>query len=397
MKICKYFALFFLVSGVLGAQEAQWRLVQANGACSYRAGGNPGSVIPANGVNLNRGDLVQTGRGGAELQLLPPGASPGADYTRLKLGENTSLQIGSLASLELLYGRVRVDTGTLSGRPVSISGGSSMVEFRQTDSGVDYYIPSENADSAQPGFAVHAFSGSGEITPLKDGITDVTSLTVNAGETVRAEFHSPLSFVERKPIESEAQDYWSSRGFSGITPPAVPLAPAVIAAAPEPEAPPESAPEPKQEKTDPKAIHNQKVSGAVGLFFNLAGVAMLSAAEYAPDSFKLGDIARENLYKGGFVPIGLGSSFYLSLALDKTKSASPEPETGDAKVIKNRRTAFGLGFFFTAAGAAMLGAAHYGKDFFKLSDDAQKILKTAGYIPVGFGSTLVLSVLLSDP
>jgi hypothetical protein len=401
MKLCKYAALFFLIlSGALWAQEEQsrWRLYFAEGGYTVMSEGRQIAEMPPDGIYLEPGDLVQTGQGGAELQLIPMGAiSTRADYTLLKLGENTSLQIGEhSSSMDLLYGRIRLITGTASGRAVIVNGGNSSADLREADAGLDYII-SQSAASIQPVFAVHLFRGRGEIIPIRDGIYDVSRLSLSEGETVRTEFHTPLSYVERKSLDPDIVQYWDNHRFSGFAPLAIPgtVLPNQI---PDLSLPQEPIAEVEEEPITfavetptndaARILKGQKVNIGLSLMLNLSGAVMLGIAHYGD----LSETQAKLLYLGGFIPLGLGSSFLLSGAANNPAIGfSLDPV--NAAAIKNRRIGMGLGFGLTVAGAALLGYAHYGN----LSDNTAKLLNIGAYVPIGLGSAFLFSMLVNGP
>jgi hypothetical protein len=330
IKPCKYaVVLLFLVLGTgLWAQRdspgfaMRWRLYYESGENSLRIQGGQGSSGGA--AFLENGDMVQTGRGGAELQLVIDGVSR-ADYTLLKLGENTSIRIGGekggSPSIELLYGRIRLISGTASDRAVSVLGGMSQAEFRDADAGIDYIVPSQSSASPQPVFMVHLFRGTGELLPVRDGLLDVSRLPLREGQSMMAEFNTPFSYVERRNLDADVVLYWDSRRFSAAAPLAVPWvllpqAPAVQET-PDEETIPFAIETPKDNSG--ALLRNKRIGIGIGLFFIAAGIGMQSAALYGNnlygDNFLSGD-AKTLLSAGAYTSVGLGSAFLLSLALN---------------------------------------------------------------------------------
>jgi hypothetical protein len=314
--------LFMFPGAGLWAQQApRWRLYYASGAVSLHSAA--GRSVPAAEMFLEYGDMVQTAGGEAELQLVFDGVSR-PDYTLLKLGENTSIRIGGekggSPAIELLYGRLRLVSGTVSDRIVSVAGGSSQAEFKEADAGIDYVVLSSNSANSQPVLMVHMFRGSGELIPLRESMLDVSRLPLRDGQTMMAEFNTPFSYVERRSLDAEIVNYWNSRGFSSAAPLAVPgpLLPhteSILTAEADTGIPfvVEARDSGSAKDNTAVVLRNKKIGIGIGLFFIAAGMGMQGLS--GGDGFLSRD-ARTILSAGAYSSMGLGSAFLFSLVLN---------------------------------------------------------------------------------
>jgi hypothetical protein len=312
----------FLGTGLWAQQAPRWRLYYVSGAVSLHSAA--GRSVPAGEMFLEYGDMVQTAGGEAELQLVFDGVSR-PDYTLLKLGENTSIRIGGekggSPAIELLYGRLRLVSGTASDRIVSVTGGSSQAEFKEADAGIDYIVLSRNAANSQPVLMAHVFRGSGELIPLRESLLDVSRLPLRENQTMMAEFNTPFSYVERRSLDPDVVSYWDSRGFSSAAPlavpgPFLPHTESILAAEADPGIPfaVETQASGSAKDTTAVFLRNKKIGIGIGLFFVVAGMGMqgLSAGG---DGFLSRD-ARTFLSVGAYSSMGLGSAFLFSLVLN---------------------------------------------------------------------------------
>jgi hypothetical protein len=339
IKPCKYaaaplrklFAVFlfvFAVTGLWAQQAPRWRLYYASGAVSLRSADGRSGAVPAGGIFLEYGDMIQTGEGGAELQLVFGGLSR-ADYTLLKLGENTSIRLGAeqdgSSSIELLYGRLRLLNGTASDRSVSVAGGASRAEFRDADAGIDYLVSPGSSASSQPALMIHMFRGSGELLPLRESLLDVTRLPLRDGQTMMAEFNTPFSYVERRSLDPDIVSYWDNREFSPAAPLAVPgvLLPRTksLFEAEEDSNVTVAVELPADAIKDNTALllRNKKIGIGISLFFIAAGIGMQGFSAYGNDLFGNSLLSRDAqtfLAAGAYSSIGLGSAFLFSLVLN---------------------------------------------------------------------------------
>ncbi|MDR2143381.1 MAG: hypothetical protein LBP29_03320 [Treponema sp.] len=318
------FLFVFFGTGLWAQQALRWRLYHASGAVSLHSAGRS---VPVNEMFLEYGDMVQTTGGEAELQLVFDGVSR-ADYTLLKLGENTSIRIGGekdgSSAIELLYGRLRLISGTASDRVVSVTGGSSQAEFREADAGIDYLVPSRNAASSRPVLMVHVFRGSGELIPLRESMLDVSRLPLRESQTMMAEFNTPFLYVERRSLDADIVSYWNSRGFSFAAPLAVPGpfasgTESILKAEEDPGIPVETRDSPPAKDNAAVFLRNKKIGIGIGLFFVVAGIGMQGLSAGGNDLFGDGFLSRDAktfLSAGAYSSMGLGSVFLLSLVLN---------------------------------------------------------------------------------
>jgi hypothetical protein len=312
----------FFGTGLWAQQAPRWRLYYASGTVSLHSAA--GSSVPAGEMFLEYGDLVQTAGGGAELQLVFDGVSR-PDYTLLKLGDNTSIRIGGekggSPAIELLYGRLRLVSGTASDRIVSVTGGSSQAEFKEADAGIDYIVPSSNSANSQPVLMVHVFRGSGELIPLRESLLDVSRLPLRDGQTMMAEFNTPFSYVERRSLDADVVSYWNSRGFSSAAPLAVPgpLLPrteSILTVEADTGIPFAVEARDSGPAKDNAAVflRNKKIGIGIGLIFIAAGMGMQGLSS-GGDGFLSRD-ARTFLSAGAYSSMGLGSAVLFSLILN---------------------------------------------------------------------------------
>jgi hypothetical protein len=341
IKPCKYavslfrnslvvFLFIFFGTGLWAQQVLRWRLYYASDAVSLRFTDGRSGAVPAGGTFLEYGDMVQTAGGWAELQLVFDDVSR-ADYTLLKLGENTSIRIGGekggFPAVELLYGRLRLVSGITSDRIVSVVGGASQAEFRDADAGVDYVIPSRSSASSQPVLMVHMFRGSGELLPLRESMLNVSRLPLRDGQTMAAEFNTPFSYVERRSLDADVVNYWDSRGFSDAAPLAIPgvflpQTESILTA--EEDSGLSFAIEAPQHADGARdnatlLLRNKKIGIGIGLFFIAAGIGMQGLSAGGNNIFGDGFLnqgVKTFLSVGAYSSIGLGSVFLFSLVLN---------------------------------------------------------------------------------
>jgi hypothetical protein len=319
--------LLFLGTGLWAQQASRWRLYYASGEVSLYSADS--RSVPVGEVFLEYGDMVQTTGGGAELQLVFDGVSR-PDYALLKLGENTSIRIGAekggSPTIELLYGRLRLVSGTAPDRIVSVAGGSSQAEFKEADAGIDYLVPSGTSANSRPVLMVHVFRGSGELIPLRESLLDVSRLPLREGQTMTAEFNTPFSYVERRSLDADIVSYWNSRGFSSAAPlaipgPLLPRTESILKAEEDPGIPFAVETRDSEPAKDNAAVflRNKKIGIGIGLFFVVAGIGMQGLSAGGNDLFGDGFLSRDArtfLSAGAYSSMGLGSVFLLSLVLN---------------------------------------------------------------------------------
>jgi hypothetical protein len=326
-KACFVVLFVFFGTGLWAQQAPRWQLYHANGAVSLHSADGRSGAVTAGGVFLENGDMVQTAGGGAELQLIFDEVSR-ADYALLKLGENTSIRIGGeqgAPAVELLYGRLRLVSGTASDRIVSVAGGASQADFKDADAGIDYVVPSRSSASSQPALMIHMFRGSGELLPLRGSLLDVSRLPLRDGQTMMAEFNTPFSYVERRSLDADVVSYWDSRGFSSDAPLAIPgvLLPRTESILNAEEDPAVSfageAPQTANAAQDSVFLRNKKIGIGIGLFFIVAGIGMQSVSVYGNDFLGDSFLSRDAkifLSAGAYSSMGLGSVLLFSLVLN---------------------------------------------------------------------------------
>ncbi|MDR1902394.1 MAG: hypothetical protein LBQ88_08970 [Treponema sp.] len=201
--------------------------------------------LAAGGFILNKTDMIQTGIGSlVEFQISPAahtgdaGGQTPVKAAVVKIAENTSFlyngwnaESGRI-SLFLLYGRLRLITGEGGGAyHLTVESGNAAVDIAKGDMGLDYIIQSSllslKTSQTKPLLRVYSFQGNAELILYKlDGIQAADTLTprikINENETITIETVSPLSFIERKPLEDEILTYWDVHNFKGEAPAAMP-------------------------------------------------------------------------------------------------------------------------------------------------------------------------------
>jgi hypothetical protein len=157
--------------------------VSRSSALKSYAVGTGGAI----GVQLEAGDLVQTGPGTtAEIQLLP-------SQTVIKLGENTSFRLTGLntaggTTIDLIYGRLRAKVDTaLGGNGFAVRGKTAVAAVRGTDFGYD--VVAVPGIGQEPGSQVYCFDGMVDVLPLQPG-------DWSAGQADAV--HDPVAFQGRK-------------------------------------------------------------------------------------------------------------------------------------------------------------------------------------------------------
>jgi hypothetical protein len=235
-QVCKYVIITMLVftGGILGAQPQAadlvflpgWQLYHAEGEVTITQGGvrtayRAGTEKPQE-ILLMPQDMIQTSKGTAEIQLISGMASPQKTYTIVKMGENTSILIDKSANkeitLELLYGRVRLVTGTADPAIVFRSG-TSVTTLQNCDTALDYI---SRLGVTQPVLSLHCFYGQGEVIPRFMPGTETAKFPVKANETVSVEYRVPYSYVERRILDAQILAYWQLNPFTTGAPLPIP-------------------------------------------------------------------------------------------------------------------------------------------------------------------------------
>jgi len=237
----KYIAILLIYTAAsIGAQAESsfasffqgWQLYYSEGdititqngvRTAYRAGTEkPREIL------LIPQDMIQTGKGTAEIQLITGtlAANQPADkpllpektYTVIKMGENTSLlvdrQENREITLELLYGRARVITGTAE-PGIALRTGASVTTLRNCDTAIDYII---KPGITQPILTLHCIYGQGEVIPRYAPGTEPTKFSLKEEETFSLEYRIPYSYMERRSLDSQILAYWQANPFTSGAP-----------------------------------------------------------------------------------------------------------------------------------------------------------------------------------
>jgi len=234
-RACKYIVIIFLIytARILGAQTESsavfkgWQLYHSEGEITITQSGvrtiYRAETEKPREILLISQDMIQTGKGTAEIQLVTdkPVASE-KTYTIIKMGENTSFLVNRLENkeitLELLYGRVRIVTGTAE-PGIVLRIGTSLTTLRNCDTGIDYII---RPGVTLPVLSLHCFSGQGEIIPRYTPGTETAKFLLKADETFSLEYRAPYSYMERKGLDSQILAYWQSNPFTPGAPLPIP-------------------------------------------------------------------------------------------------------------------------------------------------------------------------------
>jgi hypothetical protein len=267
--------------------------------------------------------MLQTGPDDfVEIQLGPSG-------TVIKLAENTSLVYlgpqengpGSPA-LEMLYGRMRIVSGTGNRESVLVRTGNAALRLGEGDIGIDYMVLPGSTGAAQtrPVLRVYGFAGSAEIIPsAAPGESVVSSIGIVKGESVSTEWHTPLFLVEKKSLEEDMLLYWDRHNFKGRPP--LPMPPTSLSL-PEPEiaAPPPPVVETRIEYLPPdyrpfrRGYLVKNISVAGGLLCIAAGVVMQGMY------YQGGMLPEAAAVYGGYSAMGLGASLLITSLLYNPKA-----------------------------------------------------------------------------
>jgi hypothetical protein len=342
-QVCKYIAIIFLIytAGILGAQTESpavgffsgWQLYYSEGEITITQGGvrtiYRAETEKPREILLMPQDMIQTSRGTAEIQLVTGAPSLEKTYTIIKMSENTLLLISRPEnreiSLELLYGRVRVVTGTAESNIVFRTG-ASVTTLRNCDTAIDYIT---RPGITQPVLTLHCFYGQGEIIPRFGQGTEATRFPLKADETFFLEYRIPYSYMERRSLDSQILAYWQSNPFTPGAPLPIPTAvlsmqknPQTLAGIPAADPPGadnvSQADNSPQTSELPKAKQSKKinVTGLVtGVLLASGGAALLAYSTYGKPEQKF----ERPLFYSGFAPIGLGTIFIIGSIINPTE------------------------------------------------------------------------------
>jgi len=337
-------AVLISAGGLLEAQTASagafplsgWKTFHAEGSITLNRGGvrsiYPGESKELREILLVPGDMIQTSTGKAELQMISEVSLGGGTHTVIKLSENASLLIGDKPEdgnfvVELLYGRMRVVTGTAE-PSIEILSGSSLAAIKDSDTAIDFVaMPSVT----HPMLSVHCFSGEGELIPRLTPGAEAAKIPIGAGESLVMEYQTPFSYVERTALDVQVVAYWDVNPFAGTAPLAMPLAamartPEPVMVAEEPAAAPVEEPPPAAKEKAPKP---PRVSdGSKGKhFFAIAGMLLVAAGAAAQTYSLMGNPSpelKDPLFYGSYASFGVGVIFVIGSAVfypGKTASA----------------------------------------------------------------------------
>jgi len=299
-----------------------WRTFHAEGAITLNRGGvrsiYQGESKELREILLGPGDMIQTSDGKAELQMISRTSLGGGTHTVIKLSENASLLIVDKPEdgdfvVELLYGRMRVVTGTAE-PSIQIRSGSSLAALKESDTAIDFVA---RPSITYPMLSVHCFSGEGELIPRITPGTEAAKLSITAGESLVMEYQTPFSYVERTALDEQVVAYWDINPFIGAAPLAMPLA--ALARTPEPEpavtvepaAPLEEESQPDPER--PRAARGSKAKH----IFAITGMLLVAAGAAAQTYSLMGNPSptlKDPLFYGSYAPMGVGVAFIIGSA-----------------------------------------------------------------------------------
>jgi hypothetical protein len=338
----KYFivSLLLFAGGFLEAQTGQggagWRVYQTagnviitqNGVRALYQGKVAKGAESLEKITLKSGDIVQTSNGKAEMQIASA-VSRDKTYTVVKICENTTVLINESPgkggnAVELLYGRIRVITGSADSGIV-IRAGSSVANIQNGDVALDF-IAKKGVE--QPVLTFHCFNGKGDFVPRSGS----APLDLKANETIFMDNQDSASYVEKKPLEAAVVAYWKGAPFTDNAPLPSPALDKAAAPAPEQglaEAPKEPVPPVAAEQEQKQQSEKQQKEklprpprsynpptlkdglAITGFLLAAAGAGLQAYTLWGspPPAFK------DNLYKGSYIPLGVGVAFILGSSL----------------------------------------------------------------------------------
>jgi hypothetical protein len=322
------FLLFIFPGSLLPAQDAESAVIyQAEGSdFSLSSRGERNIVnfeVVAGGLPLNPWDLIQTGPGVfLEIQLLPSG-------TLIKVSENTSFVFngydspGRFADFGLLYGRIRLVSGTGGGSRVAVVRSANVsVRIDEGDFGIDYVmepLAHGRGGMPRPTLRLYDFSGRAEVFPFPSGSSpvqagEIQSILVRERESLFLAIASPMVFAERKPLDRDIIDFWRHHNFYGTPPLAMPSV--ALPEIPEETAVTEAPAEVPEAVTPDNLFNSQDYSAlsrarmvkntalVTGFFLTAASI---TAQGLAYSEFDTGnDAFARNVFTAAFAPMGVG-------------------------------------------------------------------------------------------
>ena len=314
-KTCLCAVLVFVSSYiVLGQTQSNslWRLSNSEGEIIIVANGRrtvyQNGLSADWGVMLGAGDMVQTGKGTAELHFLTDNS------VFVILGENTSVVINGIVreiSLELLYGRIRIHSNTA----LSIKTGNSSCYFRECDAELDYVA---KPGFPQPALVIQCFSGDGELTVNAVSETEGAKFSVRNDEILSLEYRTPFFYVERKSTETISEPEENTPLTESHWDPVYPAGKTTTNKASSPELSGES-PELLTESIDNitnsggKSTRIKKGNLITGLILIGAGAAMQGYYRFGEPKQEL----KNGLKYGSLGSMGLGAVFLISAVINK--------------------------------------------------------------------------------
>ena len=291
---------FAMAQALNQGQVPGWNLYNCEGEIILTRDGKRtvyqnGSPKPL-GILLGAKDMVQTGKGTADLRLMS-----GDGDINLNLSENTSVIIDSLSgrvSLELLYGRIRIQSSS----PLTIQSGNSSSNFRECDAEINYI---SKPGSSQPSLMISCFSGEGELLANVTLGTEGMRFPIRNAESLSLEYFTPFAYVERKSLDAAPASVPATR----VEEPKGALD--YSAGMPQPAAFPETTGSSKSISDRARRIKTGSL--IAGLIFIGAGAAMQGYSYIANPGKEL----RDMLFYGGYVPMGLGAILFIGSAVYK--------------------------------------------------------------------------------
>jgi hypothetical protein len=346
-RMLKYIIASFALctGGFLAAQTEQagvgWRVYQAEGNITvaqngtravYQGRGGEKGAETLEKITLKPGDLVQTSNGKAEMQIVAAGSNK-ETFTVIKLCENTSLLISDSQGksgpvVELLYGRIRVITGTADSA-LTVRIGAASASVQNADIAIDFLA---KKGVTQPILSLHCFNGKGDFVSRPNA---AAPLALKPSETIVMESQSAMSIVEKNPTEAAVVAYWNETPFTDNAPlpsPASELASAQETkqeekqiAAQNPEQQPEKQKKEKQSREPrprrtfrPPTLKDGLAIAGILLAAAGTGMQVYYMAGYADPSLK------NTLYYGSYIPLGAGVLLILGSSLFGSDKAASD-------------------------------------------------------------------------
>jgi hypothetical protein len=296
-------------------------------------------AIPANGLELQNSDMIQTGPNNyVEIQLDPSSAI-------VKLAENTSVIFNDLGStnraamLSLLYGRLRIVNSSNNGM-VTIQIGNAAVEFSRGDLALEFaVIPGSTV--TQPQLQVSTLSGAIQVS--SGMAAGATKIICNEYETVTFDVTSRLAVLKRQSLSQETVAYWSRNAF-------------------------------RQAGMSPHSTYLAQSGGQPSLPAIGAYPAGMTPAPFS----------------GSGQPAGNSSDPFHQLRATPAVPVTPVPTIGGIERVSDMQATISVknggvfwGAVITAAGIFMQNLAHYG--VLGLDDDMNDKVYMLSYVPIAAG------------